>query len=1047
MTSGEHGAAAAEAWAEVSQGYRMSIRQQELWRLSEAGRLQTARATIDISGAVDEERLRAAVRMAVRRHESLRTVFRPATGHPEPLQVLLPESHTLTWDSGIPLQLTRGPVMRACLERSGEAAAVLVIETSALHTDAESMAVLLADIAGRYAGSVPDDDITQYLQFSEWQHEAMGEVGADSAFWPGRLASMRSGLRLPYALTTSMGFPSEEIEDRVIDLPPDLVTTLNAMAAEAGTRIETLLFSCWALLMARLTGQQTLTLGCRFSGREDPELDGAVGPFCRHAPITLTIRSDTTMPDLLYYVHGLLREAGERVDQLPFMEQFTGNGEPVLPVGFAMQATPDTHSSDGIRFAARSVVADASASRLTLCGDLQTPGRLRLLNHPGYLSPDALDVLADQLLATLTHAGTHPDRPAMAVDLCTPQALQLISTANDTDRSAPQRATFVDQFVAQAARVPERIAVSDGQRSLTYQELDVASGRLAAILRDRGIGRESLVALCHEPAAEVLVGILGIARAGGAWLPIDVRWPAHRVHMVLTDAMPALTITQQSLLPLVADASPDLLCPDRDICAAAAAPLAPVRQDEDSLAYVIYTSGSTGTPKGVAVTHGGLSNYLTWARDAYKLSQESVSLVHSPLSFDLTLTTLLAPLMAGGQVRFAVPPTVEGLVKGISDPEVTLIKLTPAHLRLLSGMTGADTPARTSGALVVGGEALTEDTLDTWRDRLPGVLRVNEYGPTETVVGCCTYQDEGPSGRPVVPIGRPISGTSIHLLDEDMNRVGIGLVGEIFIGGAGVARGYIGRADLTADRFVPDPFGTPGGRLYRTGDLARYLPDGNLEFLGRNDSQVQVQGFRVELGEVESTLNRHEDVASSAVAARSDEQAAQLNAYVTLVQGSATTPAELRGFLRERLPAYLVPATITVVDTLPLTANGKVDRDRLPDPTAASAEPRPRRALSEQAMAESWAETLGVPQVGRHKNFFDLGGTSFLLVALVARLQQEFAPEITVLTLLEHPTVADLVSALGAAVASPVGSDIDRERAQRKKQAIRQRRQRSGETK
>jgi nonribosomal peptide synthetase protein BlmX len=1024
----------------------MSARQRELWCLSEAGRPQTARVTIDVSGAVDEERLRAAVLAAVGRHECLHTVFRTATGHPEPLQVLLPESHTLTWDPDTPIRLAEGPVMRALLERHGAADAVLVIETSALHADAESMAVLLSDIVDHYAGSVSDDDVTQYLQFSEWQHEAAEEAAVDRAFWRGRLASIRSGLRVPHALTTPADSPAQETADRVVDLPSDLVTALNARAREAGTRIDTALFSCLAVLVARLTGQRTLTLGYQFSGREDPELNGAVGPFCRQAPITVTIRSDTSVSDLLTYVGGLLREAGQRVDHLPPMDQFTGNGDPVLPVGFAMHAIPGARSAGGVRFAARSVLPDASASRLTLCGDPRTPDRLRLRYHPRYLSTGALDVLTDQLLATLTHAATNPDRPAMAVELCTPQAIKLIGETNDTDHSPPQRATFVDQFVAQAARVPERIAVSDGQRSLTYHELDVASGRLAAALRDHGIGPESLVALCHEPAVAVLVVILGIARAGGAWLPIDVHWPAHRVRTVLADATPALTITQESLLPLIADASPGAVWLDRDICAALpAAALAPVRQDEESLAYVIYTSGSTGMPKGVAVTHRGLNNYLTWARDAYKISQDSLSLVHSPLSFDLTLTALLPPLMTGGQVRFAVPPTVEGLVKGISDPEVNLLKLTPAHLSLLSGMTGADIRARPSGALVVGGEALTEDTVDPWRDRLPGVLRVNEYGPTETVVGCCAYQDEGPSGGPTVPIGRPIRNTRIHLLDEDMNRVGIGQVGEIFIGGAGVARGYIGRADLTADRFVPDPFGTPGGRIYRTGDLGRYLPDGNLEYLGRNDSQVQVQGFRVELGEVESVLNRHADVVNSAVAARGDGQAAQLNAYVTLAPGHSATPTELRGFLRERLPAYLVPATVTVIDTLPLTANGKVDRDRLPDPAAA--EPRPRRALSEQAMAESWAETLGVPQVGHHKNFFDLGGTSFLLVALVARLQQEFAPEITALTLLEHPTVAGLVSALGAVAASPPASGTDRERARQQRQAIRDRRQRSLEAK
>jgi nonribosomal peptide synthetase protein BlmX len=1035
---------------QAGQGYRLSLRQRELWSLSRAGRLPTVGITIDIGGAVDDERLRAAVVAAVGRHESLHTGFRPVAGRPEPLQVRLAAQRALTWEPGARIELTAGPVVRAGVERHGTDGAVLVVETSALHADAESMTVLLADIADHYAGSVAEDDVTQYLQFSEWQHEAAEGPGADRGFWRGRLASMRGGPRVPHARAIPAGPPSPQVEERVIDLPADLVAALTACARETETRIETVLFAGWALLLARLAEQPALTLGYQFNGREDPELQDAVGPFSRQAPITLTVRSDTSTSDFLCYVDDLLGAADEQVDHLPALDLLTATGEPVLPVGFALNITPPPCDAAGVRFTARSVPADPSASHLTLCGDPRTPGRLRLCYRPQHFSPEALDTLADQLLATLAHVATHPDRPAMAVDLCTPQALALIGeandTANDTDRGAPRETTFLDRFLAQAARTPERIAVRDGQRSLTYQELDVTSGRLAAILCERGVGPESLVALCLEPAVAVLVAILGIARAGGAWLPIDVRWPAHRIDAVLTDAVPALTITQESLLPLLADTAPGSLCIDRETRdARPAAPLAPVRRSPQSLAYVIYTSGSTGSPKGVAITHGGLCNYLIWARDAYRVRAESVSLVHSPLSFDLTLTSLLVPLMAGGQVRFAVPGTVEGLVEGIADPAIDLIKLTPAHLDLLSAMTSTDLPARSSGALVVGGEALTEDTIGPWRDRLPGVLRINEYGPTETVVGCCVHQDEGPSGRPVVPIGRPIANTAIHLLDQNMNCVGIGLVGEIFIGGAGVARGYHGRPGLTAARFVPDPFGAPGGRLYRTGDLARYLPDGNLEYLGRNDSQVQIQGFRVELGEVESALVRHSDVAGSAVVARGEGPAAQLDAYVTLAADRSATPSELRGFLRDRLPAYLVPTTITVIDTMPLTANGKVDRDRLPDPAAAPAEPRPRRALSERAMAESWANTLGVPEVGHHKNFFELGGTSFLLVALVARLQQEFSPEITVLTLLEHPTVAGLVRALDTA--RPEASSTDRARAQRQKQAIQRRRQRSLETK
>jgi nonribosomal peptide synthetase protein BlmX len=658
--------------------------------------------------------------------------------------------------------------------------------------------------------------------------------------------------------------------------------------------------------------------------------------------------------------------------------------------------------------------------------------------------------LADQLGAALMAVLAGDGRLVRDLDLFTDAAHRLLDGVNQAGDDDPPTAPAL--FAEQVRRHADRPAVADADRTLTYAGLDDAAGRLARKLRGRGVGVGATVAVCLPPGCDMPVAVLGVMRTGAAWLPVDPAWPVARIRRILRDARPELLVTHEALLAAAggvgglavmcldgdaADLDSDAADLDGEADPDAAGDGGP---DPDDLAYVMYTSGSTGAPKGVAVTHRGLGNYLAWSRDAYGISPETSSLVHTSLAFDLTLTSLLGPLVAGGRIRFAGMTGIDGLVRGLTgDAPVDLLKLTPAHLRLLA--SGPDEQrGRLPATVVVGGEALTEPTIADWRD---GSVLVNEYGPTETVVGCCAYRDRGPAGRETVPIGRPIARTRLYVLDGHGRRVGIGIPGELHVGGAGVARGYQDRPDLTAERFVPDPT-TPGARVYRTGDIARYLPTGDLEYLGRGDDQVQVQGMRVELGEVEWVVARHPDVAAAAAAVRGEP--ATLHVWVVAAPGAVAAPAAVRSFVADRLPAGAVPATVTVVAELPLTANGKVDRGRLPDPAVRGpagrapvgdgADYQAPRGQVEETIARIWAETLGVDRVGVDDNFFDLGGHSFLLVELAGRLQKEFGDTVSVLTVVEHPTVAALAAALRPGDAPAEGAGAGEEAADRAAQRL-----------
>jgi amino acid adenylation domain-containing protein len=580
-------------------------------------------------------------------------------------------------------------------------------------------------------------------------------------------------------------------------------------------------------------------------------------------------------------------------------------------------------------------------------------------------------------------------------------------------------------FEAQAARAPAATALVTEGGALSYAELNGRANRLAHRLRALGVGPEVLVGLCAERSAEMVVGLLAALKAGGAYVPLDPGFPEARLSLMLDDARVPVLLTQSHLRDRLAAGEATVVCLDSDgdglddlsdenLAGGATA---------DNLAYVIYTSGSTGRPKGVQVTHGALGNFLRSMGPLLGIVEGDTLLAVTTLSFDIAALELYLPLVRGARVELASREVAADgalLAARLADPSITLLQATPATWRMLLEAAWPGSPGLT---MLCGGEALPRELADRLREK--GAALWNLYGPTETTIWSSAGKIE--PGEGPVPIGRPIANTQLYVLDAHLRPVPVGVAGELYIGGAGLARGYLGRPALTAERFLPDPHAPePGRRIYRTGDLARWRADGGLECLGRVDHQVKIRGFRIELGEVEAALLRHPEVREAVAVAREDTPGdRRLVAYVVPRNGQAPTAAELRGRLGEALPDYMVPSAFVALDAMPLTPNGKVDRNALPAPEqVANAAPHayvPPRGPIEEALAGIWAEVLGRPRVGIHDDFFELGGHSLLAAQVLARLRDTFAVEPPLRDFFDAPTIAGLARLVETALRDEAG--------------------------
>jgi amino acid adenylation domain-containing protein/non-ribosomal peptide synthase protein (TIGR01720 family) len=1040
------------------EGYELSPQQKHLWivhQLTGANQPYRIQANISIAGAIDLAVFQSALQEVIDRHEILRTRFQSVPGVKLPLQViqaasdqaitLLDWSHlseaeqtaematfwqqtrSLPWEQSLQLSLIRQSAEHHCL----------MVSLSALCGDTASLKNLVQAIAQQYAlrlsQSSPDEEPLQYADLAAWQSELLQENSATLNNWR-QLNHEWEGRSLPLQPTE----PAAALQPEKLtwDVPAPLAAQMNEGAAAT-------LLTAWQILLWRLAGKTTLMLGVRQEDRHYEELEAAIGLLARTLPLVSSLKPNFSFQQALTQVQASLLEMASQQDTFAWKQglplQSAELETHALPLAFEFVDQSEFWTIAGISYRIAQLESCTDYFWIKLQG-VQQADKLLVELHYNASQFAAADMqrLFEQFQTLFHQAIQAPETAISQLEiLSAAEREQLLVTFNQTQAEPPLFTALQFWFEDQVDQTPDRTAIIFGDRHITYAELNAQANQLAHYLRSRGVGADTLVGLCMERSLEMVIALLGILKAGGAYVPIDPAYPRDRIAFILSEIQSPLLLTQSSLLSQLPDTHIPLFCLDRDwptVTAYSTENLDRITAP-DHLAYVIYTSGSTGQPKGVLIQHGGLTHYLNWAIRAYEVAQGEGTLVHSSLAFDLTVTSLWTPLLVGRSVELLPEdPSLETLREAlVRRRNLSLVKITPAHLSVLSQQLSPEEVKGCTRRFIIGGENLTAESLSFWRNAAPETLLVNEYGPTETVVGCCVYTvpcHHSESGS--VAIGRPIANTQLYLLDDSLQPVPIGVVGELFIGGAGVARGYLNRPDLTNERFIPNPFvglNPQSPTLYRTGDLARYRPDGTLEYLGRTDYQVKLKGFRIELGEIEAVLRQHPEVReaialvhtnspASSQAHASDQQ--RLIAYI--VPDAPLEVDQLRSFLQQRLPDYMVPALFIPLDQLPLTANGKVDRQALPDPETQLHNRQVQFTApstpTETQLATIWADLLRLERVGIHENFFELGGDSILSIQMTARANQ-VGLKITPKQVFQYQTIAQLAAIVSDASSSP----------------------------
>ena len=1042
----------------------LSFAQQRLWfldQLEPGSAAYNMPVAVRLSGALDLQALQRTLDDIVRRHAALRSRFTTLDGQPQlriapalalPLAVTdlsaLPQAERQAkadWlvqdEAQTPFDLARGPLIRAGLLRLSDAEHIVMLTVHHIVSDGWSMGVLVREVGalyGAHARQLPSPLAplpVQYADYAHWQrqHLSGAALAPQLAYWQRQLDGSPALLALP----TDRPRPALQRHQGgalPFALTPALSAGLHGLARQQQATLFMTLAAAFNVLLARYSGQDDICLGTPIANRGQAGTGDLIGFFANTLVLRSRVDQDAAFTDLLRQVRGTALGAYAHQDA-PFEQlvellkpQRQTSHAPLFQVMLVLQNAPmGALALPGLTLETLAGAAVGAKYDLTL--NLYEDGRQLQANFE--YDADLFDAatvarMADNFVRLLEAIVAAPAAPLHTLDMLGgAERAQLLSGWNATATDYPSGGTLPQLFEAQAARTPEACALVFEQRQLSYGELNRLADRWACTLRAEGVGPDVLVGLCVERAPEMVIGMLAVLKAGGAYVPLDPAYPAERLAYMLADARAAVLLTQQHLLAALPAAGLPVFCLDGPAPAlpagAEAGPAAGALPAH--LAYVIYTSGSTGRPKGVGIDHAGIVNRLRWMQDAYGLGAQDRVLQKTPFGFDVSVWEFFWPLLNGATLVLARPGGHQDaayLAALIAQQGITTMHFVPPMLAtFLSGLDPA--ACGTVRQVMCSGQALPLALQQQFFAALPGVALHNLYGPTEASVDVTWWACRDDAAAGCVPIGRPIANTQIYLLDAALNPVPVGVAGELHIGGVGLARGYLHRPDLTAEKFIAHPYGAPGARLYRSGDLARYLADGSIEYLGRIDDQVKLRGFRIELGEIEAALAGVPAVAAAVVLARDDLGDAggerRLVAYLQPHAGQALpADAALRAALLQSLPDYMVPAHFMALDQLPLTPNGKLDRKALPAPAllrGASGYVAPRDA-DQTTLAALLAAALGLDRVGMEDNFFALGGHSLLAAQVVASIRAAFQVELPLRALFDAADVAALAAQVAA---------------------------------
>lgn len=1013
-----------------STGFQLSQQQKQLWLAGADESAFNSVIAVALDGAVDAAKLRDALGQVVARHEALRTTFERRPGMRVPLQVvrgaLAPAweeigsasastvDQTLAREANAIFDLHNGPVLRAKLLSLADKKHVLVISAPALCADVASLQNVVREVAACYAGEAASDEVFQYPDFSSWQSELLQaeedeDAKAAKQSWSEVLAES-SIHRLPFEKQASGAFKPATVP---VEIP-----------ASAAGKDSAFFAACWHILQWKLTGQNAITVSHVSDGRNHEEVAGSVGLFSKALPVPFEFDGSRSFSAVAQDLREKHRRGYEQQDYLALGE----NTE--VPVAFIAENSPAKFSAGKVDFTVLTQSAATGRSRVEFRVVNSEKAELRYDSQ--CFTPEGANRMASQLSMLLKSAAEKPSAAIAELEILDPAEKQrVVVEFNKTAAEFGGAKCIHYLFEEQAAKTPNQPALRFGETVLSYAELNARANQLAHLLRSSGVKPDTAVGLCVERSAEMIIGVLGILKAGGAYVPLIPDNPKDRLAHQLSETKAPALITEKKFLASLPQFSGKTICFDQDQATLAAQPATNpdhVNAPENTV-YVIYTSGSTGVPKGVAVSHANLVNYSNFICEKLKARNEAFHFATvSTLAADLGNTAVFPSLISGGclhVISYEMAMAGNLFAEHAKKHPIDVLKITPSHLTsLLASPEGANMLPRKY--LVLGGDAASWDLVKRVQSASKCAV-INHYGPTEATVGCCTFSVNESNvsewAPKTVPIGKPIANDSIYILDSLLRPVPVGVPGELCVGGAGIAKGYLNQPQQTAERFVKNPFSQDANaRIYRTGDLARFLPDGNIEFLGRIDQQVKIRGFRVEPAEIENVLKQHPAVQQAVVIPVADKSGdKRLVAYV-VTKKPAPSNDDLRAFLSSKLPDYMVPSAMVQIDAVPLTKNGKVDTAALPSPESVATEKShvaPRNDAEKQ-LVEIWREVLRIDNFGVEDNFFELGGHSLLATQVISRVRSAFHVQLPLRSLFDAPTVAGLAAEISR---TPQSSD------------------------